>query len=115
MNIQINNHRRNPELEDHIRSLLTSGVGRCSQRIERIEVHFRDESPGNDGAQKTCSIDIKIHVSGKDKNIYAAATDAARRAERSILKNVGRQRTRRHTNATPQLQEPPVSHERSMT
>ena len=121
MNIQINNERRNPNLEDHIRSRLTSAFGRYSKRIDRIEVHVRDESPGNDGAEKACTIDMKltprgqIHVGGKDKNIYAAVADATRRAERSFLKTASRRRARRHTQPTPLLDDTPNIGERSLT
>lgn len=121
MNIQINNERRNPKLDNHIQSRLTSAIGRYSQRIDHVDIYIRDESPGNDGSEKVCIVDIKmiprgrVHVSGKDKNIYAAATEAARHAQVSFQKAISRQRTRRHSRTVPSPDELPNNHEGSVT
>jgi ribosomal subunit interface protein len=96
MKINLVNRRNNPELEDFVTSRLERTAERFSDRISHVDVRFADENGAKGGADKTCSIDLRligrgdIHVSAHGDNIYTVASNAIHRAEAALTKTIER-------------------------
>ena len=90
--LSVANNRRNPRLESYVRRRVESVMGRRDDRINRVEVHLRDDG----GIEKACNLVLhlsprgQICVSAKHEDIYAAAVMAVNRAEQALAKAVER-------------------------
>lgn len=100
MHIQFNyaNVESSAALEEHVERTLESEIGRLSDRLTRIEVHFSDLN----GAEKSGRPDkrclLEARPSGRDPlaietvsdSFYQAATDAAAKLGRALSNRLER-------------------------
>ncbi len=85
-------------LEDHVAGQLESAVGRFSDRLTRVEVHFGDvNGAGKSGpADKRCMLEARpsgrdpIAIESTADSFYAAASDAAAKLGRAIASRMDR-------------------------
>ena len=100
MQIQYNyaNIDSSAPLEQHVASALDSNVGRFSDRLTRVEVHFADlnSAKKHGPADKRCMLEAR--PTGRDPiaiecfadSFYAAATEAAGKLGRALANRLER-------------------------
>lgn len=103
MQIQINTDRNiasDDQLQDQVREVVTSAVGRFGERITRVEVHLSDVNAGKGGRDIRCVMEARlagfppVAVDAVSETVQGAAQGAAGRLERVLETRV--ERTRGH-------------------
>lgn len=105
MQVQINtdtNIEGSDALTNHFRDVVESALSRFSDRITRVEVHFRDENSDKRGpADKRCMIEARLQgrpptaVTHEASTIDDAFDGAVDKLKRSIESTLGRLRDHR--------------------
>lgn len=99
MQIQFNyaNVDASAPLEQHLAGELESSVGRFSDRLTRVEVHFSDLNGGKKGpADKRCLLEARptgrdpIAVECVGDSFYTVASEAAGKLGRAVAKRLDR-------------------------
>lgn len=100
MQIQFNyaNVDASPALEEHLKGVLHSNVGRFADRVTRVEVHFADLNGASKSgpADKRCLLEARptgrdpIAVEVASDTFYAAASEAAAKLGRAISNRLDR-------------------------
>jgi hypothetical protein len=104
MQVQINyaEIQNSPALTEYLRDLISRTLAHAEKLVTRVEVHIHDDKHGRRGQDDTrCTIQVNIAgekplaVQARARDIYAAASQSARKAGRAVTHRIARLRSRK--------------------
>jgi hypothetical protein len=101
MDIRGINYQLDDELKNHIERRLSFAVGRFAARVQKLTVRMTDINGPRGGIDKHCRIAIDLFPRGtvmledRGENPFVLVTDMAKRAGRTVRRELERRRRRR--------------------
>jgi len=103
MKVQINagDVQHSQAINAHVNQRAEAAFKRWAERVTRVEVHLRDLNASKGGADKRCTLEIRLAghqpmaVEADARDLYEAVTEACRKAERAVEHRLEREQERR--------------------